>query len=132
MITLCYKGTETGDGDMAETTVNDPDLLRVGLMLAWGVSVAIVFIHASYNEQNVLAWTLVALIPGFGFLIYFIAYYVHGLGDTARRAKRKEQRRWEFELTQKGKPRDPNEPVEEPGASRKIITESPLSKDIDE
>lgn len=112
---------------MTEAGWDATNLVRMGLVLGYGLTIAIVFVHASYNEQNVLAWTAVACIPGFGFIAYFLFYYVHGIGATARRAKRRAERQWEFELTDKGKKKDPNAPPEEP--REKIVTESPLSKD---
>ena len=120
---------------MVETVGNEVDILRFAFLIGWVVSVVIVFFHASHNDQNVLGWTLVAMIPGLGFIAYFMFYYIHGIGSMSRRTKRRVERQWEFELTDKGKPRDPNEPEEGPdypGKSKKIITESPFSKEADE
>ena len=41
----------------------------------WGFSVGIVFVHASSNNRSTWFWTLVAFIPFFGILIYFIYYW---------------------------------------------------------
>jgi len=114
----------------------------LAIYLGWGLCVAIVFMHASYNDKNVLLSTLLGAVPGLGIIIYFVAYYVSGAGDAARRLKRKKERQWEFVLTDKGKKKDPNAPEEDddepnnspayPGHMPEIIDESPLSREPDD
>jgi len=53
---------------MSEVDWNSESMLRLTLVIGYGLCIAIVFVHASYNGQHVLIWTLVALIPGFGIL----------------------------------------------------------------
>jgi hypothetical protein len=108
----------------------------MGIFIAYGFSVATVFIHATYNDRNVLLWTAVGLVPVFGIIFYFLIHYIHGLGDVARRQKIHAERHWEFLLTEKGKPKDPNEPDDEadrkprhtPGHRAEVIDESPPSR----
>jgi hypothetical protein len=122
-------------------TEYDADLVRMGLLMAWGFTIAIVFFHASYNDRHVLFWTIIACMPVLGILIYFLVFYVQGLGGTARRYKLRAERRWEFQLTDKGKKKDPNVLEEEaeqykiptlPGHRAEVIDESPPSRDFEE
>jgi len=53
-------------------------LFAIGVILPyaiWGFSIGIVFVHASSNNRSTWFWTLVAFIPFFGILIYFIYYW---------------------------------------------------------
>ena len=117
------------------------DYMRLILFLGWGICAAIVFMHASYNDKNVLTSAALGVIPVFGIIIYFLVHYISGMGDAARRAQRKKERQWEFVLTDKGKKKDPNAPEEEeqpnnssayPGHMPEIIDESPLSREPDD
>lgn len=127
-------GPLTAEGDYT-------DYIKLGLLLGWGLCVAIVFMHATYNDKNLLVSFTIGAIPLFGIIIYFLMHYTHNVGNTARRAQRKKDRHWEFVLTDKGKKKDPNEPEEEEddlGDSKnsdynsEIIDESPLSREIDD
>ncbi len=121
------------------TAEHQAELIRMAIIIAYGFTVAIVFIHASYNDRNVLLWTLVAAVPLFGIILYFLIHYVQGVGDAARRQKVHAERHWEFLLTEKGKPKDPNEPDEpeepkprhKPGFRAEVIDESPPSRPLD-
>ena len=102
---------------------------------------AIVFMHATYNDKNLLVSLVIGAIPVFGIIIYFLMYYTHSAGNAARRAKRKKDRHWEFVLTDKGKKKDPNEPEDKDDdyddLNNKshipvIIDESPLSREVDD
>jgi hypothetical protein len=44
------------------------------LLAVWGLSVGIVYIHASSHNRSTWLWTLVAFIPIAGILIYFTYY----------------------------------------------------------
>ena len=120
---------------MADTQV---DFVNMGLLMGWGLCIAIVFLHASFSDRNVLFWTVIAVVPIFGIIFYFLSIYVQGVGDLTRRAKVRKDRRWEFVLTDKGKKIDPNKPKEEPepernrkgGRIHRVIEESPPSQDI--
>lgn len=117
------------------------DYVKLVLFLGWGLCAAIVFMHASYNDKNVLTSVGLGVIPVFGIIVYFLAHYISGAGDVARRTQRKKDRHWEFVLTDKGKKKDPNEPEEDeqsnsssayPGHMPEIIDESPLSREPDD
>jgi len=116
------------------------DYIKLGLLLGWGLCVAIVFMHATYNNNDLLVSLVIGAIPLFGIIIYFLMHYTHHVGNAARRAKRKQDRHWEFVLTDKGKKKDPNEPEEEDDYDNsynsdhnsEVIDESPLSREIDD
>ena len=117
---------------------NEIDLLKMGLLAAWGLTVLIVFFHASYGNQNLLVWTIIAIaLPGLGMIIYFLFYFMYSVEKTARHARVHQEQHWEFKLTDKGKRIDPNlaegeKPVYKPkhGHSKEVIDISPPSQDI--
>jgi len=116
-----------------ETAEKAFDLFRLLFMVSWGLTLLIIFFHASYNEQGTFFWALFAIIiPGVGYLImdkylkgrteftlifplivlviYFMYYFMGGVERAARRARVRSEQRWEFELTSKGMRKDPNAP----------------------
>ena len=117
------------------------DFIKLAFLLGWGLCVAIVFLHATYNDRDLLVSLIIGAIPILGIIIYFLMYYTHGAGNAARRIQRKKDRHWEFVLTDKGKKKDPNEPedkdddydnVNNKNHTPVIIDESPLSREIDD
>ena len=133
--TLAAIETLAGKGDYTE-------YIKLGLLIGWGVCVAVVFMHATYNARNLLVSLAIGAIPIFGIIIYFLVNYIHGVGNAARRAKMKKDRHWEFVLTNKGKKKDPNAPEDDEddeynnsnhrGHMPEIIDESPLSREVDD
>ncbi len=113
------------------------DPWELAIILGWGLTVIIVLFHASYTGQNMFAWGIIALVlPGLGMILYFLFGIMYGVEKTKRRSIVQKEQHWEFLLTDKGKPVDPNAPPEEEkeykaphGHSKKLIDESPLSQE---
>jgi hypothetical protein len=116
-----------------ETAAKTFDLFKLLFAASWGITLLIIFFHASYNEQGVYFWAMFTIIiPGVGYLImdkylkgqteftlifpiavlvvYFMFYLMGGVERAARRARVRAEQRWEFELTNKGMRKDPNAP----------------------
>ncbi len=121
-------GTGQGTINMFD---DNAELIKLVLTMVYGLSVAIVFFHASYTGRNLLVSLGLALIPFFGFIIYFTMHYVEGAGNAARRAKHQKDMKWEFVLTDKGKKKNPNEKDEETDRIRRLpdISKSPHIKE---
>jgi hypothetical protein len=66
--------------------------LTVALTLLWGLSVALVYFHASTHERSTWLWVLIALIPGIGFISYFLYFYYKNRSTMVLALKRRKER----------------------------------------
>jgi hypothetical protein len=62
-------------------------ILYVCTFAVLGLSVAFVFLHASSHQRSTWFWTLVALIPILGLILYLSYFYYVGASQQATRRK---------------------------------------------
>jgi len=58
-------------------------IFYVSIAAIWGLSVGFVFLHSTTHERSTWFWTLVAVIPILGVILYFSYFYYMGASQRA-------------------------------------------------